>query len=211
MTKRALVLSLVAVSIVSLLGFAYVLRQLSFVSVGVAAHDEIEEQLRQSLDDQKKLARLDRDAGGEYRKRFEEIADLRRHLQVVQLNRLEVARRIEEMIFVAAGFILLSGIALYFVERRERERRLAALETALGALSRGEGEITLGEKRRDVIGRIAAAIERTSRTAADDRRRLRYLEHLSAWQEAARRHAHEMRTPLTAARMDVERFSSAVM
>lgn len=39
------------------------------------------------------------------------------------------------------------------------------------------------------------------------RRRLLYLEHLSAWQESARRHAHEIRTPLAAARMEVDRFA----
>ena len=41
-----------------------------------------------------------------------------------------------------------------------------------------------------------AIVERRVR----DRRRMQYLQHLSSWQEAARRHAHEIRTPLTAAR-----------
>jgi len=45
-----------------------------------------------------------------------------------------------------------------------------------------------------------------SRAAARDRRRLASLENLSAWQEAARRHAHEMRTPLTAARLELIRM-----
>jgi signal transduction histidine kinase len=40
------------------------------------------------------------------------------------------------------------------------------------------------------------------------RRRLASLENLSAWQEAARRHAHEMRTPLTAARLELTRMRS---
>ena len=47
-------------------------------------------------------------------------------------------------------------------------------------------------------------IERTSRVIAVQRQRLRSLENLSNWQEAARRHAHEIRTPLTAARMELE-------
>jgi len=55
---------------------------------------------------------------------------------------------------------------------------------------------------------IAAAAERSSRAAEADRRRLRYLEHLAAWQEAARRHAHEIRTPLTAIRMEVDRLTA---
>jgi len=194
----------------SLVAVAYVIRQLSFVSVGLTAHGEVEKQLRQSLDDQKKLARLDPAATSSYRRRFDSIAELRQHLHVVQLNRLGVARQIERMTLGAVAFIVLSGVTLYLVERRSREKRLVRLEDALDSLSRGQGAIVVGDRRRDVIGRIAAAVERSSRTAADDRRRLRYLEHLSSWQEAARRHAHEMRTPLTAARMDVERFAGAV-
>jgi nitrogen fixation/metabolism regulation signal transduction histidine kinase len=49
-------------------------------------------------------------------------------------------------------------------------------------------------------------VEETSRVIARDRRRLASLENLSAWQEAARRQAHEMRTPLTAARLELGRL-----
>ena len=43
---------------------------------------------------------------------------------------------------------------------------------------------------------------------AEERRRSEYIARLSAWQEASRRHAHEIRTPLTAARMEVDRLVS---
>lgn len=43
---------------------------------------------------------------------------------------------------------------------------------------------------------------------AEERRRSEYLARLSAWQEASRRHAHEIKTPLTAARMEVDRLVS---
>ena len=49
-------------------------------------------------------------------------------------------------------------------------------------------------------------IEETSRAMARDRRRLAILKNLSVWQETARRHAHEMRTPLTAARLELARL-----
>lgn len=210
MSSRAASAVLVLLTVTSLLAFGYIVRQLSFVSIGLAAHKEVEQQLRQSLDDQKKLARLDPASGSRYRQRFDSIVTLIGHLRVVQFNRSELAREVEKMLLGAVGLILAFGSALYLLERRNRERRLVRLETALGALSRGESEIVVGDRRRDVIGRIAATVERSARAAAQDRRRLRYLEHLSAWQEAARRHAHEMRTPLTAARMDVERLASTV-
>jgi signal transduction histidine kinase len=42
----------------------------------------------------------------------------------------------------------------------------------------------------------------------EEQRRAEYLDRLSAWQEASRRHAHEIKTPLTAARMEVDRLVS---
>lgn len=53
---------------------------------------------------------------------------------------------------------------------------------------------------------MAAMIESTSRRMSRDRRRLAALRNLSRWQEAARRHAHEMRTPLTGARLELARL-----
>lgn len=209
-SSRAGLAALLVLAAVSLLAFAYVLRQLSFATLGLTAHNDVERQLRQSLEDQKKLAKLDPASGQQYRERFDTVASLIGHLRVVQFNRREVADQVERLLISLVAIILASGLALYLMERRRREQRLVRLEAALTALSRGEQEIVLGDRRQDVIGRIAAAIERSSREAAQDRRRLRYLEHLSAWQEAARRHAHEIRTPLATARMEVERFTSAV-
>jgi signal transduction histidine kinase len=42
----------------------------------------------------------------------------------------------------------------------------------------------------------------------EERRRGEYLARLTSWQEASRRHAHEIKTPLTAARMEVDRLVS---
>jgi len=42
----------------------------------------------------------------------------------------------------------------------------------------------------------------------EERRRLECLGRLTGWQEASRRHAHEIKTPLTAARMEVDRLIS---
>jgi signal transduction histidine kinase len=43
---------------------------------------------------------------------------------------------------------------------------------------------------------------------AEERRRRDYVARFAAWQEAARRHAHEIKTPLTAARLEVDRLVS---
>ena len=47
-----------------------------------------------------------------------------------------------------------------------------------------------------------------SQRRAEERNRGEYRQRLAAWQEASRRHAHEIKTPLTAARMEVDRLAS---
>lgn len=165
MNLRLTIAALVAMTVLCIVAFAYVVRQVSFISVGLAAHDEVEAELRRSLEDQKKLAHLDPASAEEYRRRFDSTHDLISHLRVLALSRNEITRRIELVLLALAGLFLSGALALFLVERR--------------------------------------------RIHAGQERRLRYLEHLSSWQEAARRHAHEIRTPLTCAQMEVERLVRA--
>ncbi|HEX8153396.1 MAG TPA: ATP-binding protein [Thermoanaerobaculia bacterium] len=201
---------LIVVCAASLALFGYLLRQLSFVSVGLAANAESQALLRNSLADQRKLARIEPQNRAAYRRRFEDTRRLLRRMEILELTRERLLHEFELVLLGAVAAIVGTGGVVYLLEQRSRERRLLRLGGALEALSRGEADIVIGERRRDLIGRIAAMIEKTSHVMARDRRRMQYLEHLSAWQEAARRHAHEIRTPLTAAQMEVARLVSLV-
>lgn len=53
-------------------------------------------------------------------------------------------------------------------------------------------------------------VRRDRRFEERDRRRLAELQNLTMWQETARRHAHEMKTPLTAARLELTRLRESV-
>jgi signal transduction histidine kinase len=195
-----------AICAVSLLSFAWLVRQLSFVSVGLAANVDVQQALRLNLEDQKRLARFDPANSDSYHRRFDETRQLLGRIEIVSLSRHDLARRLELVLLATVASILLRGSALVLLEQRSREQRLARLGEVLAALSRGEIDLVAGDRRRDLIGRIGRMIEETSRVMARDRRRVQSLEHLSAWQEAARRHAHEMRTPLAATQMEVSRL-----
>jgi len=160
---------LIVIATASLLLFGYVLRQLSFLSIGFAASREVEPLLRQSLEDQKKLARLDPQHAAAHRERFESIRTVISNLDIVALTSREITRRIELVLVGVVAFIIIAIALIYLGEHRGRERRMADLGAALAA----------------------------------NERRVRTLENLESWQEAARRHAHEIRTPLTAAQLEV--------
>ena len=199
-------LVLVLIAVAALVLFGVLVRQLSLVSLGLSANAETQEVLRRTLADQRALARFDPQNTAAYRRRFDETRILLRRLEILALTRENLTRQFERILVGLVVTIVATLVAAYVIERKSREKRLARLSDALHALSLGDAAIIVGDHGRDVIGRISSMIEETSRAIGRERKRVQYLEHLSSWQEAARRHAHEMRTPLTAARMEVARL-----
>lgn len=207
MSLRAGLLALAALLLAAAAAFFLFERELAGAWFAFGVHPDVVAALERSVEDQKKLADLDPANEAAYHRSFAEIDTLRKRLRVVEHNRRAIVRRFALVLFAAFGAVLAAAAAAYAGEKARDRRRLERLRLALEDLCAGRPDIRLAETRRDSIGRVAAMIESTSRLVAADRRRLQALENLSAWQEAARRHAHEMRTPLTAARLEVERLS----
>ena len=198
------------VSVVVLVGAAALVfnlfqRQLSEASFRFGVPDEVLSELEASLEDQKELARLDPAGEAAYRERFDELETTINRLRILGHNRDRLARRYE-LILLAVFTLTVVLVAGVYAWRQSRQApRLGRLQAALTDLAAGKTDIRLDDRGRDPIGRIAEMIESTSRVMATDRRRLASLENLESWQEAARRHAHEMRTPLTGARLELTR------
>lgn len=181
-------------------------RQISGAWFRLGLQPEITAALERSLEDQKELARRDPAREEEYRARFNETQAVVNHLQILEHNRGEIVGRWQLIVLAAVGGVLLLAGGAHLVRQSRFDARIERLRLALVALSAGQEDLEIGDRSRDTLGRIAAMIEETSRAMARDRKRLAYLKNLSVWQETARRHAHEMRTPLTAARLELERL-----
>lgn len=176
----------------------------------LAAEPELIAALEQAQADLKQLASVDSGKGDTYRTRFEEVSTLVKRLRILEHNRETIARRQEIILLLLVVATLLVTGAVIATQRGRETKRLATVGQALARLARGETGIALDERRRDTIGRIAAMIEETSRQVARDRQRLESLRNLRSWQEAARRQAHELRAPLTAARLELDRLAAVL-
>jgi signal transduction histidine kinase len=152
------------------------------------------------------LARFEPLTKDEHRARFEATQTLLNHLRILEHNRQRITHRWELIVLVAVGGVLAVAGGAHLLRQGRQDFRLERLRLALAALSAGEEDLRIEDRGRDTLGRIAGMIEETSRAMARDRKRLAYLKNLSVWQETARRHAHEMRTPLTAARLELSRL-----
>jgi len=201
-TAAALV-TLAALLAAALLLFEVGARQLTGAWFTFGVHPEVLRQLELSLADQKRLAGLDAAGAARYHRRFAAIESLLGRLRILEYNRDEVVGRYQAALLIVFGALAAAAAGVYLAGKVRQQARLDRLRAALARLSAGEVDVEVGERRRDLIGRVGAMVEETSRAMARDRRRLASLENLAAWQEAARRQAHEMRTPLTAARLDL--------
>jgi two-component system, NtrC family, nitrogen regulation sensor histidine kinase NtrY len=205
---RATLLTLLAMVVGAALLFQAFQQRINQGLFALGLSDDVRAKLEASKADLRQLARLDPAGEADYRRRFEAIQVLLERSLIVEENQRAIVRRYELLLLgLLVGTIAVSAGFLFWRASRDEER-LVQVGSALADLAGGRTDLELGEKGRDAIGRIARMIEETSRRMARDQRRLRSLENLSAWQEAARRHAHEMRTPLTGARLELERAES---
>jgi len=186
--------------------FQAVQSRLSDAAFAFTVHPDVLAQLEASRADQRELARLNPERHDLYRARFDTLATTVQRLTVLAHARERLLSRYNTILLVVFAASVLAVASAIAIRQARLQPRLARVRDALGALAKGQTDLAVGVGGRDVVGRIATMIEETSRVMARDRQRLAALQNLSSWQEAARRQAHEMRTPLTGARLELARL-----
>jgi len=184
--------------------------QLSRGLVDLATHPDIERVLGLAGTDLRRLAELDPDNEADYRARFREIQAIRQNLAILEQSRGNLVSRFELALLAAFGIIIAVSLVIGWLDRRRQDRKLDALAGPLDELAAGSRHLSVPELGRGVFGRMAEMIRRAHALFGEQRGKLAYLENLSTWQEAARRHAHEMRTPLTSMRLETDRLQTLV-
>jgi nitrogen fixation/metabolism regulation signal transduction histidine kinase len=103
--------------------------------------------------------------------------------------------------------ILISGwFAFNFA--RSVSRRVATVAEAARKAARGDLSIAVPESGADEIWELAVAFNRMLRQINRSRARIEYLQNMGAWQQMARRLAHEIKNPLTPIQLAVEETHS---
>lgn len=206
MNVRTLFLSSALMVGVALLLFGVFQRQVSRFWVNLATHPEVRFILEQAAEDQRQLAQLDPDQKNVYRQRFDQIQQVRQNLLVLQHTREDLAKNYETILAALLGLILTTSLVWQWIQRRRAHRRLQALDEPLAQLALGQSAAKIPITGGGLLRAVADKIEAAGRVLSKQQEQLRSLQHLQSWQEASRRHAHEIRTPLTAAVMEVERL-----
>ena len=95
------------------------------------------------------------------------------------------------------GITILAAVGVGSLVARDVARRVVELEQATQKVAAGDLTVRVPEVRDDELGRLARAFNRMLEEVAESRARIEYLQRISAWQEMARRLAHEIKNPLT--------------
>ncbi len=138
---------------------------------------------------------------------YEGFLDLQREIdQDLQRDRAYEAM-VPEFIKNYLGLVLaLLAIAplVGFLIARRATARVARLRDAALRVGAGDLSVQVAPRGKDELDELGRAFDGMVRELADARSRLEYLQKVSAWQEVARRLAHEIKNPLTPIQLSVQ-------
>lgn len=117
---------------------------------------------------------------------------------------LENYYRVAFLIMFGAALLVAMGVGL-FIARRTTQR-LSVLVRATREVAAGNLETQVQLDSRDEVRELGDAFNEMVRELRDSREKIAYLEKIGAWQEIARRLAHEIKNPLTPIQLAVQQL-----
>lgn len=131
---------------------------------------------------------------------FDELSEMSQFVDTYK--QVERRRSADERSYLLAftallGITILAAIGVGTLLARGVSRRIAELARATHLVGEGDLSIRVPEGGGDEIADLAGAFNRMLGEVESSRARIEYLQRISAWQEMARRLAHEIKNPLT--------------
>ncbi len=144
-------------------------------------------------------------------RRYQELGRLQRETGLVSVGDDVVTRPdLESAVFraigVASGLVLLIALVAGFILARATTRKASALSRVMRRVAAGELDARVPELGKDELGQLGGAFNRMLDELAAAQAKLSYLQRVGAWQEMARRIAHEIKNPLTPIQLAVQQL-----
>ena len=130
-----------------------------------------------------------------------QFVDTYRHME----RRKEADERSYVYAFAALlGITIICGVGVGVLVARGVTSRVADLAAATQRVGAGDLSIRVPEQGNDELSSLARAFNRMLQEVQASRARIEYLQRIGAWQEMARRLAHEIKNPLTPIQLAVQ-------
>ncbi len=129
--------------------------------------------------------------------RFQRLGEIRRGLEVEQDSRVAIEDAVERVLAVASGLVLLLALLAGYGVARATTRKASELSRVMTAVAGGDLSVRSAARGADELGQLSAAFNDMLDQLQQAQERVGYLQRIGAWQEMARRIAHEIKNPLT--------------
>ena len=106
-------------------------------------------------------------------------------------------------LLLAIGILGITTLLAIWISRKIT-RSLDALVTGTREIGRGNLNYQIPEGSRDEVGEVTRRFNQMTSDLRGFQERTRYLEQMAAWQEIARRLAHEIKNPLTPIQLTIQ-------
>lgn len=133
-----------------------------------------------------------------------EVADAGGQGRVVERD--EVLEAVITALGVASLLVLFVAIVAGILIARRTTRKVSDISKVMRRVASGELSVRAPRLGSDELGQLAAAFNTMLEELEHTRRRIAYLQRVGAWQEMARRIAHEIKNPLTPIQLAVQQL-----
>jgi two-component system nitrogen regulation sensor histidine kinase NtrY len=142
---------------------------------------------------------------------YQKLGQLRRELEYVAVNNKVVERsELERAVFraIGAASLLVLVVAFFagFALARATTRKLSQLTEVILRVASGDLRARVPELGQDELGQLGAAFNGMLDELDSAQHKLSYMQRIGAWQEMARRIAHEIKNPLTPIQLAVQQL-----
>ncbi|MBK7823714.1 ATP-binding protein [Nannocystis sp.] len=144
-------------------------------------------------------------------RRYQDLGALKRGLDYVEVNDAVVDRgELEAAVFRAIGaasaLVLMVAFIAGFILARATTRKLSVLSEVILRVAGGDLRARVPDLGQDELGQLGAAFNGMLDELDSAQRKVSYLQRVGAWQEMARRIAHEIKNPLTPIQLAVQQI-----
>lgn len=135
---------------------------------------------------------------------FQAAGGTLREWEAFQAGRLHFRDLTIRIYLGMVGVVLIVAVFIGFMMSRRVTTRVTRLCEATRQVAGGDLTIRVPVGPRDEVGELAATFNVMVARLLESRERIEYLQRVAAWQQLARRLAHEIKNPLTPIQLAVE-------
>lgn len=138
--------------------------------------------------------------------RYQQLGAHKQRLGLERTMQADIETAVRRVFGIASGLVLVLSVLAGFALVRTTTRKANVLSRAMLRVGRGELKIRADVRGRDELGQLAEAFNRMLDELELAQEKVAYLQRIGAWQDMARRIAHEIKNPLTPIQLAVQQL-----